>query len=854
MKDHHAPESGTPAGAAPSGLRILPPGGKPRPFLWRVFRFLMALFLLWGVAGALALTVIYVTFSQDLPEIASIDQYRPGSTSRFHAVDGQLIGEFAEERRELTPYDRIPLKLVQAFIAAEDNRFFEHFGVDPEGILRAAFANMKAGRIVQGGSTITQQVAKSFLSREKTFTRKFREAILSFRLEKNLTKQEILYIYLNEIFLGNRSYGVQAAARNYFRKDVSELTLDEMTILAGMPQAPSRYSPLLHPAEARRRREYVLVRMAEEGFITPAEAREAKDKPIKVYPIREIYLAKTPYFTEHVRKDIESRYGAKSLLEGGLRVYTTVDQTRQIYSDRALTRGVRQLDKRIGFRGPLVNLPRHEWDAFRQAAKKRWPELREGGRLSETRLYTGLVTHLDKAGKNAAIQAGDHTGTMRIQDMNWAHKPEYGRENEVITSPEQALSIGDVVLVRIFNAKEHDDVRNMLAKKANLDPGKIEVPLYFKLEQTPELQAALVSGLPRMGYVTAMSGGYDFRVSKFNRAVQACRQPGSSFKPIVYAAAVEALGLHPATMLLDAEILHRDAVTKVNWKPRNFENVNHGLVTARFALMNSLNLPTIRLLEKLTVTALIEYARKLGIASPFPNQDLSLALGSNCITLWELIKVYSVFDLLGEKPGYTFIRYVEDANGRLIEDHRHPLDPFLSYGERIDRMLRAAMEPRERVMDARDAYIVTYLMTQVAKGGTAAATNELGLEIAGKTGTTNDSFDAWFAGFTPTTATGVWVGFDRFQRPLGPGMTGGKAALPIWMTYMRQMMGKTKDGGFPTPPGIVNLAIDGKTGLLAAGGGTDVFVAPFRADNKPEGVAPEAGSVTHEEIFRSGDL
>jgi penicillin-binding protein 1A len=792
------------------------PGGWWIPVRWAAYVGLIA-----SLGALLAGVAIYQDHARSLPDFDRLTEYRPPVVTRIVSQTGQVIGELYREKREVVPYEHIPPKLAQAFVASEDDRFFEHAGIDPFGILRAAIANLKAGRVVQGGSTITQQVAKSILIAEQGYregsarniTRKIREAILARRLEAHFDKATILARYLNHIFLGNQSYGVQAAAQNYFRKDVRDLNLAEMALLAGLPQAPSRYSPFAHPAEARERREYVLRRMVEEGYITPSEWKAAEATPIRVYRAPNLIREVVPYFAEQVRRDLSDRFDDDTLLTQGLTVHTTVDVERYRMARDAVYENLRKVDKRQGFRGPLLQLDRSEWDGFLRAYQADLDRSHPRGRLHDDTVYLGLVTDADPRARQYRVRIGSHTATLPLAGMRWARRP----DPQVIYSsallnrlPLKRLGPGDVVLVRPTDPKA-------LREQVSEPPLRRTVPRQgrvVELEQEPSLETALLSQDPRTGYVLAMLGGYDFERSEFNRALQACRQPGSSFKPLVYAAAIDLKDMHASSILLDAPLAFNDASAQNRWKPSNFDSKFQGEVTLRTALKDSMNVPSVRVLAEVGIRRAIRYAHRLGIESDL-RPELGLALGSSCVTMGELMQVYSMFAHGGQRVPRRFITRIENRDGEALLDQGHPNDVWAPWGRRLRRALRQTRSPADQVVSPQVAYLVGKLMRNVVQEGTGRPARKLGVPIAGKTGTTNDSFDAWFVGFNPSMATAVWVGFDDYALPMGRYEQGGRAALPIWVDYMDRAM-KGEALPFVAPPGIVTVSVDRKTGKRTA--------------------------------------
>ena len=763
------------------------------------------------VLGAAATVGVFLYLSKGLPKISSLTDYHPSVITTVYSDDNQKIAEFYKERRVVVPLDRIPKQLQQAFIAAEDSRFYKHRGIDLFSIVRAFFKNLEAGTIVQGGSTITQQVTKSFLlTPERSYERKIKEAILAYRIDKSFSKEDILYLYLNQIYLGHGAYGVQAASENYFGKSVDELDLAECAILAGLPQAPSRYSPFHYPERARQRQIYVLNRMEAEGFITNEEASEAINKILDIQPRRNWYLEKVPVYTEDIRRYVEKKYGADALYTQGLKVYAAVNVGMQKVARDEIQKGLKALDRRQGYRGPLETLDPDEIESFsiELAKEKALQPLAPGIQAK------GVVIDVDdKAGK-VTVRIGDERGVINIKDMRWARKP-----NIALTSaqarlrrPSQALSVGDVILVE---AKEKDPESEIW----KLD-----------LDQVPEVQAALVCIEAGTGLVKTMLGGRDFLQSQFNRAVQSRRQPGSAFKPVIYAAALDK-GYTPASMIIDSPIVFKDEEHDFTWKPKNYGKKFYGPTLMREALAKSRNVVTIKILQDIGIDYVIDYTRKLGIESEL-SRDLSIALGSSGVSLLEIVQAYSIFANQGFAVQPAFITKIEDRHGNILEE----------------------MSPvRRKVIDASTAYIMTSLMEGVVKFGTGKRVRALGRPVAGKTGTTNNLYDAWFVGYTPRFITGVWVGYDR-ERPLGRGETGSRAASPIWLGYMKRVLEKEPVRVFQVPEGIVFAKIDAKTGKLPIPESNKTIFECFKEGTAPTEYTPKPGTVTEPDQFFKQDL
>ncbi len=773
-----------------------------RGFFWAA----LVILILGGAAAA----GLYAYFSRDLPQITSLKDYRPPIITTVFSDDNRKIGEFFKERRKVLPLQDMPEMLLHAFVAAEDSRFYKHQGIDLIGILRAFFKNLEAGAIVQGGSTITQQVTKSFfLSPERSYQRKVKEAILAYRIDRSFTKDEILYLYLNQIYLGHGAYGVEAASENYFGKPARELTLAECAILAGLPQAPSRYSPFRNLEKAKERQIYVLNRMVAEGYITQLQASEAISEPLDVKPRRNWYIEKVPVYTEHVRRYVEKKYGEDALYTGGLRIFTAVNIDMQKIAQAEITRGLLELDKRQGYRGPIEHLAPQAMAAFDAGLRDELAaEPLEAGKI-----VRGLVIDVDDPGKRVTVRMGDEKGVIPLENMAWARKPnpEVPWYADRIKRPGQALAVGDVIWVKPGASRGRDGLW----------------PL--DLEQIPEAQAALLCIEAETGQVKAMIGGRDFFESQFNRAIQSRRQPGSAFKPVIYAAAIDK-GYTPATMLIDSPIVYQDAQRDFTWKPKNYGEKFHGPTLLREALAKSRNVVTVKILQDIGIDYAIAYARKLGIESPL-SRDLSLALGSSGVSLLEIVNAYSVFTNLGYRLDPIFITKILDRDGNVLEENR-PL--------------------KAKVIDQSTAYIMTSLLESVVKSGTGQRVAGLGRPVAGKTGTTNNLYDAWFVGYTPRYITGTWVGFDQ-GGSLGQLETGARAASPIWLGFMQKILADKPVRVFPVPDGVVFAKIDAKTGLLPIAESADTLFECFKEGTAPTAYAKRPGEVTEpEEFYKSG--
>ena len=784
---------------------------QPGAILGRLVKWSLFMAFMLMLMGATALVGIYFYLSDDLPKITSLADYHPSIITTVYSDDNRKIAEFYKERRIVVPLSKIPLQLQQAFIAAEDARFYKHQGIDFFSIIRAFIKNIEAGAIVQGGSTITQQVTKSFLlTPERSYERKIKEAILAYRIDKAFTKEEVLYLYLNQIYLGHGAYGVEAAAENYFGKSVSELNLAECAILAGLPQAPSRYSPFRFPERAKQRQIYVLNRMLAEGFINNNEVTEAIDVKMDIKPRRNWYIEEVPIYTEHIRRYVEKKYGKDALYTQGLKIYAAVNIEMQKAARKEIEKGLRDLDLRRGYRGPETHLAPEEIEGFndeRQALLLETP-------LTDGATTKGVVIDVNDKSGTATVRMGDARGTLSIEDLGWARKPnpDLAFYQARVKKVSQVLKIGDVIQVRVIKKQESADQWNL------------------SLEQVPDAQSALVCIEAETGLVKVMVGGRDFMESQFNRAIQSRRQPGSAFKPIIYAAALDK-GFTAATEIIDAPIVFEDEVNDFTWKPKNYGKKFYGPTLLREALTKSRNVVTIKILQKIGIDYCIDYARKLGIESELA-RDLSIALGSSGVSLLELVNAYAVFANQGYLVEPAFITKIEDRFGNILEE----------------------MNPsRERVIDKSTAYIMTSLLESVVKEGTGKRVKALKRPVAGKTGTTNDLQDAWFVGYTPRFISGVWVGFDN-GLTLGKGETGSRTASPIWLGFMDAILKDKPVRVFQVPEGIVFAKIDAKTGLLPIPESRNTLFECFKEGTVPSEYTKTPDTIVDAESFFKSDM
>ncbi len=794
--------------------------------------------------GFLAGLILLAIFSWDLPSVSSLRHFRPLISSEIYSHEYLKIGEFYKERRTFLPLHRTPPLVLSAFVAAEDSTFFEHRGISLSGIIRAGIKNILAGEVRQGGSTITQQVAKGLLlTPERSLTRKIREALLAFKMEKFLTKEEILEIYLNQVYLGHSAYGVAAAARVYFAKDITDITLPEVALLAGLTRAPSRDNPFSSFTRAKERQKYVLSRLREERQITPEREAEAFGEALQLNLSPNLNLQIAPYFVEHVRRYLMEKYGDALVLGGGLQIFTTVSASASLAATDALRTGVEEVDRHQGYRGALKNIPEVERANFLEELK----EENGIGPFRKGEIYQGLVTQVsDKLGL-AQVSLGLSTGTIPREAMAWARKPnpEQYWANHLLENPSEALNEGDVIQVRPVG-----DLK--LERKLDLPSGSLLLELF----QKPTVQGALVALDPRSGEIRAMVGGYDFEKSEFNRVVQSRRQPGSSFKPIIYSAALDH-DYTPASILVDAPIVYDDPTTEFRWRPKNFGGKFYGDTIFRDCLIKSRNVPTIKIVQNLGLDVVIGRARSLGIESPL-DRNFSLALGSSGISPLELVTAYSVFAAAGKKVVPLVIQKILDRDGNVLErngwdDPSFDLIEQAAVAEQQRTLAEAhtkaievgkdpkAAPPEGYALSPQTAYIMTHLLKQVIQVGTGIRARAINRPAAGKTGTTNDNFDAWFVGFTPDLLAGVWVGFDEAQT-LGAREEGGRVASPVWLSFMQEALSHSPIVDFEVPDGLVFAQIDPKTGKLASERTERAVFEVFREGTEPSETSEEASA------------
>jgi penicillin-binding protein 1A len=748
-------------GGSPAGPAGGPPGGPaggppPKVPFWRQPKKLLTVALGALLFAAVSGSALGYLLTFDIPEVKHLQDWKPPVVTTIYSADGQVLYQFGAEKRIVVGLDQIPKELLDALVATEDTRFYSHFGIDPWGIARAIITDIIHFKKAQGGSTITQQLARSlFLKPEKTMRRKLQEMVLAVQIEKAFTKQEILAFYCNQVYMGHGRYGIEAAAEYYFGRPAKEMSLPESALLAGLVQRPESYSPLRAPDKARSRRDHVLSRMVEENKIAREVADQAIATPVVVAKLPEEENI-APYFVEEVRRYLDAKYGEVMLYEEGLEVHTTLDTAMQKAANQAVFEGLRTLDKRQGLRpikenvlkdgGDLATFTHVSWSKPPIAGRLRW----------------GVVTEATR--KSATVKLGDYTARFGPEGIDWTQK----------TIPNQVLKVGDVAPFLILS----------------IDEPKKE--LKVKLDQEPLVEGALLAIDPGTGEIKALVGGYDFNRSEFDRSMQSYRQAGSAFKPFVYTTALDS-GYTLAETVFDEPTVFVDPATGDEYQPSNYYRKYYGVTTLRAAMEESRNIVAVKLLNQVGYSRTIETARKMGITSPLRPYP-SMALGTMEVSLIDLTTAYSIFPNQGVRVEPHFIRYVADREGTMREEAK----------PKVIEVLRADI-----------AYLMTYLLEGVTESGTGAqAARELNRPVAGKTGTTDDLADAWFVGFSPSLVAGVWVGFDQ-KKSLGEGETGARAALPIWIGFMKGAHKGKPVESFNRPANIVYVPIDRSTGLRA---------------------------------------
>ena len=800
--------------------------------------FLVSLLFLGIVAATAAVLWVFWTYGKDLPDYHQLAKYEPPVATRIHAGNGALIAEHATEKRVFMPVEAMPPRLIQAFLSAEDKAFYSHFGVDPRALFRAVVTNAMnygTGRRPIGASTITQQVTKNFLlTNEVSIDRKIKEAILSFRMERAFTKDQILALYLNEIYLGMGSYGVAAAALNYFDKSLDQLTLEEMAYLAALPKAPANYHPIRKTRAATIRRDWVLGEMQQNGFITGDEARRARAMPLQIARQSGFDSAEAPYFAEEVRREVVSRFGEDMLYAGGLSVRTTLDPELQHFARMALQRGLEALDRRQGWRGALAS---HTGDGDLDDILAK----HEAAMLEDH--HAAYVTEVTK--DQAQIYVNGGRGRIPFQLAFWAYPPrgEDGVRPQPLNDLRDALAIGDIIMVQPPEGTP-DLIRD----------GFEPQPDDYALSQRPLVEGAIVALDPHTGRLLAMSGGYNYLDSEFNRAVQALRQPGSAFKPFVYLAALDQ-GYNPTTRILDAPLVVDQGPGKPKWKPANYTRRFYGPSIMRVGIEKSRNLMTARLAMNLGMDEIGDYARRFGLNENLPPL-LSMSLGAGETTLLRLTAAYGMLVNGGKKITPSLIDRVQDRNGKTIYRHDGRSCDACQSGAGMGEEIPDLGDTREQLTSPASAFQMVSMLEGVIKRGTGRRISKLNLTLAGKTGTTNDNTNGWFIGFTPDLAVGVFVGYDT-PRQLGKRETGSTVAVPIFGDFIAAAQAGRPVIPFRRPGGVTIIPVNAETGERVMPGDEKAIYEVFKPGQRPGGTLIDvpgstAKSAPEEEIVIPG--
>lgn len=777
-----------------------------------------------GAIGGVTLWTLH-KYGQDLPDYRQLAVYEPDVMTRVHAGDGQLMAEFAIEKRAFVPIEAMPKRVINAFLSAEDKNFYTHSGIDFTGVARAVITNVKnfaTGRRPVGASTITQQVAKNFLlTNVVSIERKIKEAILAVRMERAFTKGTILELYLNEIYLGYGSYGVAAAALNYFNKSLNELTYAEAAYLAALPKAPNNYHPIKKADAAKARRDWVIGRMLEDERISAENARMARAELLITARREQTEFVKADYFTEEVRRVLFEQFGEDQLYKGGLSVRTTLDPKLQDTARRVLRDGLEAYDRRHGYRGPVAKADADrrfdtplDWQTFLKITPR--PQ-----GIGEMQL--AVVLGVDDASKTVSIGVEDGTkGMITMKELEWAREPREERKlGPSIKKPSEVLSPHDVIIVEKKPAQTGKDGKPVAAPAGD--------PIY-DLTQIPEVNGAIIALDPHTGRVLAMVGGYSYEQSQFNRATQASRQPGSAFKPFVYLAALDA-GYSPSTRILDAPFVIDQGPGLPKWRPANYGKKFYGASSMRLGIEKSRNLMTVRLAQTIGMDRVAEYAERFNLVDDLP-ETLAMSLGAGETTLIRITTAYGMLVNGGKRITPTFIDRIQDRLGRPVFEH----DDRPCVGCRVDQWedqrVPKIPDTRPEVTDPGSAFQIVNMLKGVVERGTGRRVSEVGKPLAGKTGTTNEERDTWFVGFSPDLAVGVFVGFDE-PIPLGRRETGSSVAAPIFRDFMAEALKDQPAIPFRTPPGIRLVRVDPQTGVLARPGDKDVILEAFKDGTQP---------------------
>jgi len=804
---------------------------KQKSFLWYFKAFFFFCFYSGIIFSILVFGYLFY-LSKNLPDLTNMLKPVYDLPTQVYDRDGNLIQEFYTKRRVLVPISKVPPVMIQALLSIEDARFYQHIGIDPIRMVKAFIVNVTQMRIAQGASTLTQQTARMFLlNNKKKYERKLKEILLALKIERLFTKDQILELYLNKYFFGHQAYGIEAAAQGYFSKTVSELTLAEAALLAGLPQAPSRWAPTYSMSNAIARRNQVLQRMEEEGYIDNEEKIQAIKEPIILKLDSNIDNNETSYYMEHIRRYILKQYGSEMLYRGGLKVYTNMDLNKQVSAQNSLAEGLDNHDKRQGYRGPIKNILQESsreldldvftsedgWieeifqllededkDAFITLMSTKQTNITDSNEFFIGGNVYGVIRNVEKT--TATVNLGNYQGTLNLETMHWARPADYTQSlnwKNKLKDINDILQKGDVVLLKIIDYQQ-----DAMAFELNLT-------------QKPEANGSIFAMNPQNGEVLAMSGGYDFQDSEFNRAIQSKRQPGSAFKPVIYSYALDN-SFTTASILDDSPLVFPNG-----WKPINFCNCFKGKMSLRYALVNSKNVPTVRLTMALEVKPIIEYARQLGITAHIP-EDYTIGLGSASITLEEMVKTYGIFSNGGYLATPVYIRSVEDRDGNILEE-------------------AIGTEP-EQVIEEDTAFLMSNMLEDVVKRGTGRRAQAINRPSAGKTGTTNAYTDAWYIGYVPQLITGVYVGFDDIRKSLGHYETGSRAAAPIWVEFMKKATEDMPILPFQQPDNIQIVKINPVSGLKDCEGSPEAIFEYFKENTAPVQCHQQSSSISQPEM------
>src|SRR5579862_9351721 len=779
----------------------------------KIVKFLISLILFIGFLGAGVVGLAVWYFGRDLPDYQQLANYQPPIVTRVHAGDGRLMAEYATEKRIFVPVKAMPPLVIHAFLAAEDKNFYQHPGIDPLSMARAAVTDLlhyHSGRRPVGASTITQQVAKNFLlTNEVSLERKIKEALVSLRMEQALSKDRILELYLNEIYLGGGAYGAAAAALNYFNKSLDELQPQEAAFLAALPKAPNNYNPQRYPEAARERRDWVLDRMVEAGFLTQAQGETAKAIPIQLRHRDETEIVKADYFTEEVRRELLQKYGEKGLYASGLSVRTSLDSKLQAIATRSLRDALIAYDRRHGYRGPVTHIDGAvDWRARIKAMPL-------PGGADELGWRLGAVLAVNAAGAEIGLSDSSR-GQIPYDELKWARKElADAHVGPTPASPSEVLAIGDIVLVQALDGQEPRTTKTML----------------YGLRQIPEVSGAFVAMDPHTGRVLAMQGGFSYEISQFNRATQAKRQTGSAIKPFVYLAALDH-GFTPSTIVLDAPLVLDQGPGLPKWNPANYERKFYGPVPLLVGLEESLNLVTARVGATIGLDAVADYLERFGILDHMP-REYSYVIGAGETTPLRLVTAYAMLVNGGKRITPSFIDRVQDREGITIFRADDRVCDGCSNVAWDNQAPPDLPDNRQQIVDEGTAYQIVSMMEGVIQRGTGRSIASIGKPLAGKTGTTNDSDDTWFVGFSPDLVAGVFVGMDQ-PRTLGARETGALVAAPAFKEFMTDALADKPATPFRIAPGITLVRVNTANGQLARPGDKSVIYEAFKPGTEPK--------------------